>query len=822
MNKAIKKIVAFGVGASMLLGTAASAVLAADLSAYPSPFVQNGVFSGKIVIGEKAASIDTVGALDIAASLQRASTTVVSSAGAATQVEGSLRLDTSSDRIYYGQSFSIDSATADDLTMLADGTFEDEEGTSFDYTQSIVFAKTQNLGFDHHNGESDEDSFLAFPITTSAATPLYTSKVTFTKALNANSSNVIGNKIVLFGNEYTFSGDTEAGKLVLYGSSEEISIGMGEEVTKTVSGKEYKIKVIGFSSTKVTVQVNGETYSLAEEATKTFGGASGLRIYAKSVDSWDGGNAGTTGFATLQLGAEKVVLENNQPVALGTSETEIDGTLVTLGGSVTALTSISIAVAGDDSDTDFVKAGGSFVDPVYKTFKIVYSGNTAEFKDASKDMFQVAESGSTKVNVKIPTTAGAKTLTLYGNSLMWDTTKKILPFEGAIAAEDDYTYIAPADQKYTHFVKVKNIKAGNTDGYVEYEDVLTGQEFKSLEGEFNSTGDSLSLTVDGIQYYAYMNDTTHVAVFRNDAKWVIFPEVELKNGETFFFTGNITLAGQLPFANPVTSTTTVVFPGGQNGVETANGAAANNTRGELAYTFIGPIANLTNAAANISGYSTVHIKQPKDYDSNYRLVSLATTYEASGNPGLAAPAFTGTSASNTMADDDVTAYVNYFGSYVERNVPTGDDSDEVTVYVPADQVYANVFLAPLAASISTSSSSGAVSLNPISLGLAILDSEATLGSKPYIVVGGPCANTVAAALMGNGADCAAGFTEGKAMIKLFTEKNALLVAGYSGKDTQAACRVLASYKDPKYALSGTEMEVVTTNLQEPTVKRVSS
>jgi hypothetical protein len=72
--------------------------------------------------------------------------------------------------------------------------------------------------------------------------------------------------------------------------------------------------------------------------------------------------------------------------------------------------------------------------------------------------------------------------------------------------------------------------------------------------------------------------------------------------------------------------------------------------------------------------------------------------------------------------------------------------------------------------------------------------------------------------MGNPAECTAGFTPGKAVIKLFADKNALLVAGYSAQDTLGACYVLAQYKD--YKLSGTEVEVVVADLNTITVNKV--
>jgi S-layer protein (TIGR01564 family) len=74
MKKTAKKIAALVAGTTMLGATIMGAT-ALDLSNYPAPFVTNGVFGGKIVVGAKAATSDVVGAIDLAASLQAASST---------------------------------------------------------------------------------------------------------------------------------------------------------------------------------------------------------------------------------------------------------------------------------------------------------------------------------------------------------------------------------------------------------------------------------------------------------------------------------------------------------------------------------------------------------------------------------------------------------------------------------------------------------------------------------------------------------------------------------------------------------------------------
>jgi hypothetical protein len=87
------------------------------------------------------------------------------------------------------------------------------------------------------------------------------------------------------------------------------------------------------------------------------------------------------------------------------------------------------------------------------------------------------------------------------------------------------------------------------------------------------------------------------------------------------------------------------------------------------------------------------------------------------------------------------------------------------------------------------------------------------------VVGGPCANTVAAELLGNPAECGAGFVPGEAIIQAFEKdgKVALLVAGYGETETQGASMALASYG--KYKLSGEKTTLVVPDLSKIEVKK---
>ena len=75
VKKAIKRIAALAAGTTMVTATIMGA-MAYDLSDYPAPFVEDGMFGGKLVIGQTAKVTDVIGAIDIAASLQAAAKTV--------------------------------------------------------------------------------------------------------------------------------------------------------------------------------------------------------------------------------------------------------------------------------------------------------------------------------------------------------------------------------------------------------------------------------------------------------------------------------------------------------------------------------------------------------------------------------------------------------------------------------------------------------------------------------------------------------------------------------------------------------------------------
>ncbi|PIN78819.1 hypothetical protein COV16_05490, partial [Candidatus Woesearchaeota archaeon CG10_big_fil_rev_8_21_14_0_10_34_8] len=112
---------------------------------------------------------------------------------------------------------------------------------------------------------------------------------------------------------------------------------------------------------------------------------------------------------------------------------------------------------------------------------------------------------------------------------------------------------------------------------------------------------------------------------------------------------------------------------------------------------------------------------------------------------------------------------------------------------------------------------------PISVSAVKLDTEvSSVTSKNIVAVGGPCANSVVAELMGNPSDCAGamGIESGQALIKMYENGDyvALVVAGQDAMDTRLAAQILSNWED--YDLSGDEMIATTVSESSLSVESV--
>ena len=152
-----------------------------------------------------------------------------------------------------------------------------------------------------------------------------------------------------------------------------------------------------------------------------------------------------------------------------------------------------------------------------------------------------------------------------------------------------------------------------------------------------------------------------------------------------------------------------------------------------------------------------------------------------------------------------------------------EDQQSLVIQHPYDTAYAKVYISPTEASTSESSATTTQTVVPISVSAVKLDTEvSSVTNKNIVAVGGPCANSVVAELMGNPADCgtALGIESGQALIKLFENGDyvALVVAGQDAMDTRLASQIVANWED--YDLSGDEMIATTVSESSLSVESV--
>jgi hypothetical protein len=176
-------------------------------------------------------------------------------------------------------------------------------------------------------------------------------------------------------------------------------------------------------------------------------------------------------------------------------------------------------------------------------------------------------------------------------------------------------------------------------------------------------------------------------------------------------------------------------------------------------------------------------------------------------------------------NEDLEHAMTGYGVFLEVYRPqSSTQAEDLTAEYPLSQRGARVFVTGGQVSVADVVGGGtSEQIQPIQLGTAKLASEiADVTQWNAIVVGGPCANPIAAQLMGNPDPCWESIPENKAIVKLYTHANgrvAMLVAGRSAKNTRQACRAVATGQTTSVA--GTSAMVTGTSLTDTQVSEMA-
>jgi hypothetical protein len=815
LGKTVKRILALGTGAAFMGATILGATAAVDLSQFPQPFVQDGKFNAVMVYGDSAAAADVVGATELAMSLQYASRIKValpSGTGSSTTVADSVKIETAGQKLYYNDSMNTVKQTltsTDWPSVLKSGSITDNDGTSYTYTQQLI---TPQLKAKYSKSELDLASPVLFFNTQEGTYPQYAVQVDFPTPVNI--SRLYNKVIKIAGKEWTVGSANEqsttsgAEKLTLYGGGLDTTLEAGEQKTVTVGSVEIPVSVTGVNTqaatATATIVVNGEAQSVTAGNTYVIGG---IRVYVRDIMAYTAPQ--TSGKVRLFIGTNKVVFEQGSLVTTGDGSKDVDGVYAYFtnngAGKVSRLT-VNSTPYRFATPAKGLKIGDEVSDPLFGTFKMMFTGVNPALDSATRDVVKVMPTSSDKMSLSFTNKDGQK----------YDSIEFLQ--EGAVTATDTNTAgtdngviyknggsrdfvvdasahpINPDDvfiinhNGYSHVLQLSSISNSTNSRKIKVKDL--GGDTNEWAWTMNGTGFGGvgTMIYDG---FTYSFDVSYDPTVANQ-----YMTVDSAGSE---FSGTLYTEHGAKLALP-----------------------------DMVYAGYGTNASTFNATFNLTEKTSyMDSKSPDDYG----VFSIAVTglNGRSGNKvrvadtsSIAYTPTVGSTGAGWVQDGNSGYNYNYlsaYGTLAKTNTDTSGGGAEFA-YAGSEMSF-DVFFAAEASAASTVGGSEAgfyYETQKVNVGSALLASEVAGKelSQNVILVGGPCANLAAAAVLGvtDPATCTSGFSEGHAKIKLIQgmagqgNNVALLVAGMSAWDTRRAARVLSQADNYKDKLQGTEVDVV--------------
>ncbi|MBN1386255.1 hypothetical protein JW968_04770 [Candidatus Woesearchaeota archaeon] len=794
VKKTVKRIVALGVGASMLGATMLGA-MAADLADYPAPFVANGVFNGVIVVGDDAKADDIVGAIDVATGLQFSMKTTTGTGGGSSVVVfgDSFQVSDASDDLTLGENVKEVISAIDDneLEALSGGSIRNQYGTHT-YTEDLYLPDATVLWTIDNE---DDDEVAGWYLLAEDGALVYEYTVTFTPHLEGE-TDVDDNRgttideiedasITLFGKEYVIieatCNDDHDITLELMGGSTMDTIEEGETKTYTISGTDYEVKAIIVSDTandgdgSVKFNINGEvTKGLEESDTYTL--TDGTQIGIREILPNEAGETTGGDLVEFYLGANSVEITDSDTQAAGGGnikvgddsldiETEVDALVNCSNGEEVKIASLYFNyTAGEDL---YVPVGGSMSEEaddregeegyfLLHGFDFIFEG----LEGMDSEEIEFVPNGDEQYDLKFTNKMGDSysiPLVYYDGGFEFgeydETDPNALVTDPGIITEDDYFIVNNDDMEKTRIFQFTGID--------DDKKVLQLKEQGSMEKyEWSYSGTAGTYTLDG--------QTITFNAINEAAENFTIVGVQMDHVWTRY-----------------------------NGYINLSDATQISVRGSDEYNEAGP--------------DSIVVKFT--WDGTEMDATLNKT--VMGAEGVEWDEKAKSDASNKIKHG-----VTYnYG--MEWEYDTDDDQKTIEIWHPEEYRVAQVFVTAGKVTSSTIEGTAATSVTKIEVGAAKLASEiASATAQNVISVGGSCVNKVTASLLGLsypacGAD--SGIPENSAIMKLVENggKVGLIVAGWEADDTRRATTVLGDYDG--YTLSGDEMWVSGTSMSDITV-----
>ena len=793
----IRKIGAVSAGAAFV-GATMMGAMAATLDTYPAPFVSNGAYNSSLAVIHSANGLDQAAAMSVVAGLKTAVTPAV--AGTVSVSGDAFLLDKSSNHLSFNDYVSDLHTNLDhsDLrTILKKEDFSDTKGTNSlttTYTQKLyLYPNTLQLINDRDTLSSNDamGDYLYVSKSSSASLYLYNFDMDSTDTL-ANAADIEGVDINVLGKPYTIVDATvsSTGNLtkfvMLAGGAAKGTIVKGGTPLNGVT-----VTSVSSDGTKCQIEYAGATYLLDKGATKKMSDGTIVGI----TDVFATGLTGGSDSCEIVVGANKVEIEEGKKVKV--NEVEISDTVAHIGNGGFDMWNVTYT----PNEKKYLKAGEEYKDPVFGAFKFVFGGVTSE--SALVDNIKV-ESTSSSFTLSTPTNGGSldKFVFCYRNDtnqllLGEDADNQFVVENGAnlsnasVGEGTDITDLEGTRFLYTfgtvanadsHIIEIVDIDTANNE--TDFIVVDTGTPYTNVDytpetaSAFTFMDNSFSLNISnkyGNIGFTSINDNGGSLYTKNGANITFRTADDMQIAQGVFNASTMynKLARNCNITVTEGDTTTSKETATRLMADGGNGGLNSSVRIELDYD-----GTYTKIAASASNLSSSLQKRDK-----------TETYEKMGR--------------------------SHFGTLIET-YDEHKSNDYVYLTYPEKIMYGKVWITPISATVS-GGASGTVA-DP-----TILKDTDVADASIYnaIVVGGPCANTVAAKLLGVDGTyptCSANYKSGEATIVMKDNgaKVAMIVAGWEKEETATAAKVLESYKANAANLKGTSV-TVTGSVSSPTV-----
>jgi len=845
VKKTISKIASIGAAATMVGATLMGAAMAADLSEYPSMFIEDGTFNGILVVGADARAEDVIGITNIATSLQTQSvqTTVVAEEESDEEYSVSEGYELCNRNLYPGYNISACEPSVDDadLDLLADDVYHDAEG-DFDndekYTQQIFFQSQATGQFLYTQDDDDAPEANTYIFVDNSNNFLYNFSLQFDSYVSVSNTSdatagddLEGTSINIQGRSYTVTDvkvTTLAGalprlnELELQSGDSVVWMSEGESLTRTIDGVEHTVELMDVSadadedSGSCGFKVDGTEVWVDVKDTETVNGVTLGITDAKRVNI----EAGDQDVCEVAIGAGEVTIRQNDEIQFNNED--VDGTLGLFRAPASVPTTGELRWTGFDiafaPDTDevYLAPGDEYIDPMFGNFKFVFAGvetggvETIEFVAGSTSA-EIRFKNEDGRLVEIPLTAdssftvgeGATESIFWGNEAPTSTTSnqdELVYLQNEVCTgtasvvdcQGAMFIVVERTKAEVHLVQITNIDTN--DNEINFDDLTYG----TTDDDVSYTDDSTTRTVSNI---SLKSAGTIGLIINETGKYINFTSTGAFNG------ANITTLNRAKLTLHDT-------PGGALGGEGSGTIGTQTFQGILfsEYNDGDLSSSLYIGNSNIQGPLNVTATYDDVTDNSIEFNSSAVS------------ALTSTQGfglfDESDENDDFQKFYTKKGTLITYD---REDQQSLVIEHPYDTAYAKVYIAPTEATTSESMTSSTSTIIPISVSAVKLDTEVSnVETKNIVAVGGPCANAVVAELMGNPADCgsALGIESGQALIKLFENGDyvALVVAGQDAMDTRLAAQILSNWED--YDLSGSEMVATTVSESSLSVESV--